>query len=298
MTKEQSEKWTGDEMIMWEVHPAWRPSRFVKGMYTDQELIEVVTESPLNQLWRETKEPPIQESPLPLAEGHVALLVTSGALDGLLETPHGNHVMRGIGRKREEFNEEASSTKISEDGKTCSVKEVYSETSDTKIRAVDKDHVIFTYTMEPRTIEGLERHYEMGIEPVEGCEGEDVVDVVRRNGVDHVTARLNDEIDVEFMLDTGAGGVMISGDTSSALQLMRTGDTMHCSDANGQTTELPRALINSLQIGRFVIKNLRCIVHDKHGPEFDPLLGQTVLRLFNYTYNQSESTLTLSLANK
>ena len=72
MTKEDDAKWGDDVVRVWEIPPSYRPSRFAKGMYTDEELIEVVLESPNNALYREIKEPPIQESPLPLAEGHIA----------------------------------------------------------------------------------------------------------------------------------------------------------------------------------------------------------------------------------
>ena len=213
---------------------------------------------------------------MPLAEGHIALVVASGALDGLIEAPGGNHVMRGISRKVEQLNEDLCKATISEDGLTMKVVEVHSETMDTRIRAVDASHTIFTFSMAPRTIEGCEREYELKVETVEECEGEDVVSLTRENGVDFVMARLNDEEDVRFCLDGGASGVLISGELASKLQLLRTAKTKHCVDANGQTTAHQEMIIGSLKLGRFVISNLRCMVHDNPGPGFDPLLGQSV----------------------
>ena len=298
MTEADDAKWGPEIVRVWEIPPSFRPSRFAKGMYTDGELVEVVLGSPNNALYREIKEPPLQESPLPLERGHTALVVTSGALDGLIETPHGNHVMRGISRKVEQLNEDLCKATISDDGLTMKIVEVHSETMDTRIRAVDSSNTIYTFSMAPRTIEGCEREYEVKVETVEECEGEDVVSLTRENGVDFVAVRLNDEEDVRFCLDTGASGVLISGELASKLQLLRTAKTKHCVDANGLTTAHQEMIIGSLKIGRFVIKNLRCIVHDNPGPGFDPLLGQSVLGLFNYSYSQFDATITLSLANK
>ena len=83
--------------------------------------------------------------------------------------------MRGISRKVEQLNEELCKATISDDGLTMKVVEVHSETMDTRIRAVDASHAIYTFSMAPRTIEGCEREYEVKVETVEECEGEDVV---------------------------------------------------------------------------------------------------------------------------
>jgi predicted aspartyl protease len=295
MTENEDAAWLGDTVRVWEVPPSYRPSRFAKGMYTDEELIEAVLESPHNALYREIKDPPLQESPLPLDCGHVALLVTSGALDGFIDAPGCPHVMRGISRKKEELNEEQCKATLSEDGKTMRVTEVYSEEMDTRIRAVDATHVIYTFCMQPRTIEGLERQYEIKVEAVEGCEGADVIKLRQESKCSMVTAKLNDEEDVEFLWDTGASVTLISGELASKLQLMRTGKTKHLTNADGQTSPHQEALIGSFQIGRFVIKNVRCTVHDRPEPGFTPLLGQNILRLFDQHYSQSEGTVTLTL---
>ena len=148
--------------------------------------------------------------------------------------------------------------------------------------------------MTPRTIDGLEKNYEIKVEEVVGGDGTDTVPLEREGGVDHITVRLNDEEDVRFCLDTGASMILISGELASRLQLMRTGKTKHCTDANGETNQHQEGLIGSLQLGKFLIKNVRCTIHDRPGPGFGPLLGQAVLRLFDYSYSQADSSIKLS----
>ena len=105
---------------VWDVPVSWKPSRFAKGDYLPEELIEAIDQSPNNASFREAKDPPIQESPLPLERGHVALLVTSGALDGLIEVPGvGSHVMRSISRKVEYANDELSKAVLSKTATRC-----------------------------------------------------------------------------------------------------------------------------------------------------------------------------------
>ena len=131
---------------VWSAPECRPPQRFAKAGYTDDELIAAVAESPLNELVMGIEEPPIKEPPLPLAEGHVALLLAAGALDGIVETAEGNHVVRGVATKIEVYNEEASDYAESPDGKSARIKDVYSEQITLKVRALDRDGTIYTFT--------------------------------------------------------------------------------------------------------------------------------------------------------
>lgn len=136
------------ELSVWSVPSCRQPLRFLKAGYTDEELVSAVAASSINKLVMGVNEPPIKEPPLPLAEGHVALLLSAGALDGLVETPDGNHVVRGVATKIEVYNDEASDYTISEDGKTAKIKDVYSQQITLKVRALDRDGTIYTFTTE------------------------------------------------------------------------------------------------------------------------------------------------------
>jgi hypothetical protein len=158
-----------DEVRVYDVPSGWKPSRFLKAGYTDEELLVAISESPLNRLVLAPEEPPIKEPPLPLERGHVAMLLAAGALDGLVETPHGNHVVRGVATKIEVFNEEASDYSISEDGETAKIKEVYSQQITLKVRAVDNTGVIHTYSADGSNAAGEDTvmEHEMSAEDTE-----------------------------------------------------------------------------------------------------------------------------------
>lgn len=79
----------------------WLPRSFEKAGLTPEELREALASSPL---WKLTSEPPERQKarpPLPLAKGHVALLLASGELDGIIHPPGGEpHLVRGTAIKR------------------------------------------------------------------------------------------------------------------------------------------------------------------------------------------------------
>jgi hypothetical protein len=67
---------------------------------TPEDLCDALNASPLWKLTTEVPEIPKPRPPLPLSRGHLALLLASGQLDGVVappgETPH---VVRGTARK-------------------------------------------------------------------------------------------------------------------------------------------------------------------------------------------------------
>lgn len=76
------------------------PKLYEKGGLTDVELIEAVEASPLWKLTRTSPVPQPARPPLPLARGHVALLLASGQLNGVVHPPgEPPHVVRGTAHK-------------------------------------------------------------------------------------------------------------------------------------------------------------------------------------------------------
>ena len=78
------------------------PKLFEKGGLTEEELSEALSVSPL---WKVTQLPEVRKTarpPLPLAKGHIALLLASGQLDGTVCPPGEDpHVVRGTALKAE-----------------------------------------------------------------------------------------------------------------------------------------------------------------------------------------------------
>lgn len=119
------------------------PSRFIKTALTDAELDELIEASPLRS---HLNVPPLTELPRPplaLACGHLALLLATGHLDGVVCPADGiRHVIRGTARKTEEETErEETKTKTEK-----IVKSTLTERIVLSIRAIDADGVMHELT--------------------------------------------------------------------------------------------------------------------------------------------------------
>jgi predicted RNA methylase len=134
----------GTEPRTWTLPVAPGPSRFQKAEYTEPELIEAVERSPLARRLEPPAPPPPKTPPLPLHKGHVALLLASGMLDGLIEPEDGNvHVVRGTARKVGYLSEK-SRTEDPDSG-AVTEKEVWSQKIVLTVRAVGPDGDIRTF---------------------------------------------------------------------------------------------------------------------------------------------------------
>ena len=138
----------------YELMHGWKPNTFKKIAYTDGELEEALAGSPLNALLTETPIPPTARPPLPLGKGHVALLLASGMLDGVVEGPDGPHVVRGTSKKVE-YISDRSATENAETG-AVTEKVVYSQRIVLTIRAVGEDGEIRTFSDEAAKAEDIE----------------------------------------------------------------------------------------------------------------------------------------------
>lgn len=144
---------------LYEVQGAWKPHSFKKTKFTEDELLAELAKSPLNDTLKEVQELPVASPPLPLSQGHLGLVLASGMLDGVVEGPHGPHVVRGSSSKIKYHNVAASTHRVTnkETGAVTS-REVWSERMITTIRTVDEDGKIQTYSNAPVVgAEALER---------------------------------------------------------------------------------------------------------------------------------------------
>lgn len=67
-------------------------------------------------------------------------------LDGVVDGPHGVHVVRGSSHKKEYHNKEASKSEEDPETGVVTTKDVYSERLVTVIRCVEQDGVIYTHS--------------------------------------------------------------------------------------------------------------------------------------------------------
>lgn len=119
------------------------PKLFEKGGLTEDELKEALSLSPL---WKLTRLPELRKTaqpPLPLAKGHIALLLASGQLDGTVCPPREEpHVVRGTALKVQCQPVVTQEVLPDNDVKTTTV---LRERIQLVVRAVSRDGVIRTF---------------------------------------------------------------------------------------------------------------------------------------------------------
>ncbi len=92
--------------IVYDVPPAFGPRVFLKVEPTEAELQKMLLNSPLRTHLTLPATVPVPSPPLALGIGHVALLLASGQLDGIVQPPgQSPHVVRGTSRKCEFISE-------------------------------------------------------------------------------------------------------------------------------------------------------------------------------------------------
>ncbi len=131
----------------YQIPSAGPPKRFQKVEPTEEELAAALAGSPLRDRWRERAAFQLPSPPLALGTGHLALLLASGHLDGLVQPPgESPHLVRGTSRKKQYLvGREESET---EKGESV-VKTTYGERMELIVRAVDLSGSIKTFGSEP-----------------------------------------------------------------------------------------------------------------------------------------------------
>jgi hypothetical protein len=129
--------------FVYHIPPGTGPRIFQKVEPTEPELQQMLARSPLRNHLSAPAATPLPSPPLALGIGHVALLLASGHLDGVVQ-PEGKppHVVRGTSRKRQFVSEVTDS--LNPDN-TRTTKTVISERIDLVVRTVDRTGQIHTY---------------------------------------------------------------------------------------------------------------------------------------------------------
>ena len=147
---EQNSYWKAWDSIQapkgfrYHIPPGNGPRLFRKVEPTESELRRMLAGSPLQSYLMSPSEIPVPSPPLPLGIGHVALLLASGHLDGVVQ-PEGKlpHVVRGTSRKHSYVSDVADTE--NPDGSTTT-RTTISERIDLVIRTVDCSGHIRTFS--------------------------------------------------------------------------------------------------------------------------------------------------------
>ena len=128
----------------YQIPPGNGPRLFQKVQPTEPELERMLNGSPLRSYLNSPPVAPVPSPPLPLGIGHVALLLASGHLDGVVH-PKGKlpHVVRGTSRKHS-FVSDVTDTE-NQDGSTTT-RTTISERIELVIRTVDSKGRIRTFS--------------------------------------------------------------------------------------------------------------------------------------------------------
>lgn len=133
----------GNPRLPFGLAPAAGPGlSFARVEYDDDALWRMLEASPLDARLNAPPEPLIARPPLALGAGHMALLLSGGRLDGLVQ-PKGEapHVVRGTCRKTQVLADQTQ-----EEGAKgiVTIKSVYSERMDLIVRTVDAQGIVRT----------------------------------------------------------------------------------------------------------------------------------------------------------
>jgi len=114
--------------------PAKGPSRFDKTQLTDEEIVDLLEQSPLNTFLEARTARALPRPPLALGVGHLALLLSAGQLDGLVKPPgQPAHLVRGTARKQKELVSE----EVTEEKGKIITKQHFTERIKLVVRCVD-----------------------------------------------------------------------------------------------------------------------------------------------------------------
>ena len=152
--------------------------------------------------------------------------------------------------------------------------------------------------MEPRKVDGQSREYDVRIETTEGGDQKVTVPLIRDGNSDYIRVNLCGEKEVKFVFDTGAEMCQISAHDAKGLKFFLTTNPLRLMGAHGHIVNAKEAILTSMTIAGLTARNVRCAIVDEACGEVPALLGQTFLRLFDYSYGQHSKTLTLWLAKK
>jgi hypothetical protein len=140
-------------MEPFELPSAWKPHSFRKLELTEQEMELAVSTSPLRMLFEPHEPPPPAQPPLPLHKGHVALMITSGMLDGIVEAPdEPPHVVRGGCKKIEKLAKDEAFE--NEQTGVVTTKQTFTQLIVPILRAVGPDGIIRTMEEVKEEIDG------------------------------------------------------------------------------------------------------------------------------------------------
>jgi predicted RNA methylase len=132
------------QLPSYELPPSDGPKRFAKSGFTEAETLAALASSPLLRVTEPVPCGNVATPPLPLTNGHKAMMLTSGLLDGIVRPPGEEpHLVRGVATKTKYIAEETSDENAAG---VVTTKTVFSERIDLTVRIAYQDGTLLTLT--------------------------------------------------------------------------------------------------------------------------------------------------------
>lgn len=114
------------------------------------------------------------------------------------------------------------------------------------------------------------------------------------NWMTYVT--INNKPPLEFMIDTGASLISLPYKMAAALGLSPTSESpeITCTLADGRPIKCRLVTADTVRLGRFEVKGVKCAVLPEECPEATPLLGMSYLGNFTFKIDKGQGVLAMS----
>jgi aspartyl protease family protein len=111
-----------------------------------------------------------------------------------------------------------------------------------------------------------------------------------------VDAIINEEFTQSMILDTGASLVCVPRKTAGEMGLRFEEDDplVRMRIASGEMVEGRLVTLDSVRVGKFMVRDVECVVLGPEASEAEPLLGNSFLRGFKYEINPDTGMMTLT----
>jgi aspartyl protease family protein len=154
-------------------------------------------------------------------------------------------------------------------------------------------------TTKARLALGPSRSFTANVKSLEKIEASVLTESVAmhdENGVHLVDVTLNGKVTRPMVFDTGASSIVLPFALAQEIGV-KPGEgspTVKAQVADGSIVEAKKAVIPTVRVGKFVVKDVECLVMPPDKANVPPLLGQTFHRHFDYKFSADAGTLVLS----
>jgi clan AA aspartic protease (TIGR02281 family) len=150
-----------------------------------------------------------------------------------------------------------------------------------------------------KTALGPSRGYLANVKLLENAEKSVLTEDVplrKEGGIFWLDVTFNGKITKAMAFDTGASSVVLPAEFAAEIGLKPGADApvVQCQVADGSVVEAREMAIPVMRVGKFTVKDVRCVIMPASKKDVPPLLGQTFQRNFTFQFSADTGKLTLS----